>query len=104
VSNPRPPHLHPSAAASDLGADEITCVEFVELVTDYLEGALHPSALDLVEEHLVMCDWCATYLDQMQSTLECLGSLRDAEPPGQPSERLLAAVRARAGADPGADG
>jgi predicted anti-sigma-YlaC factor YlaD len=74
-------------------------MEFVELLTDYLEGALDPSALDLVEEHLVMCDWCMTYVDQMQSTLEALGSVKDAEPPSQPSERLLAAVRARAGAD-----
>jgi predicted anti-sigma-YlaC factor YlaD len=74
-------------------------MEFVELVTDYLEGALDASSLDLVEEHLVMCDWCATYLDQMQATLDCLQSLRDAEPPPQPSERLIAAVRARMGAN-----
>jgi hypothetical protein len=41
-----------------------------------------------------MCDWCVTYLDQMQSTLDGLRALRQTEPPGAPSERLLAAVRA----------
>jgi hypothetical protein len=44
VSNLRPPHF-PSA---DHSADEITCMEFVELVTDYLENALDASALDLL--------------------------------------------------------
>ena len=47
------------------GTDEVTCREFVELVTDYWDGALPEHRLELVEEHLVMCDWCKTYLDQM---------------------------------------
>ena len=97
MSHLRPPH-RASSGASDHSTDEIVCIEFVELITDYLEGALDASALDLVEEHLAMCDWCVTYLDQMHSTLECLRALRDTEPPSKPSERLLAAVRARAGA------
>jgi predicted anti-sigma-YlaC factor YlaD len=88
-----------SDATHDVTADEVTCMEFVELVTDYLEGALDGAALDLVEEHLVMCDWCVTYLDQVRSTLECLRSLRDGEREDQPSERLLAALWERAGGD-----
>ena len=44
---------------------EIICREFVELVTDYLEGALAPETVDLVEQHLVMCDWCRDYLGHM---------------------------------------
>ena len=75
---------------------ELTCQELVELVTEYLEGALAPTRLDLVEEHLVMCDWCVAYLQQMETTLDQLRSLRD-EAPAQPPDRLLAAVRARAG-------
>jgi predicted anti-sigma-YlaC factor YlaD len=51
---------------------EVTCVEFVELVTDYLEGALPEERVDLMEEHLVMCDWCKTYLDQIEATIEAL--------------------------------
>ena len=52
--------------------DEITCREFVAIVTDYLEGALPEERVDLIEEHLVMCDWCKTYLDQMQATVRAL--------------------------------
>jgi predicted anti-sigma-YlaC factor YlaD len=99
VSNLHPPHVASSGSGPDRSADEITCMEFVELVTEYLEGVLDASALDLVEEHLVMCDWCVTYLDQMQSTVDGLRALRQPKPPGPPSTRLLAAVRARAGGD-----
>ena len=48
------------------GTDEVTCREFVELVTDYWEGALPEERIELVEEHLVMCDWCKLYLDQIE--------------------------------------
>jgi predicted anti-sigma-YlaC factor YlaD len=94
VSDHRPPPPAPPPAV-DLSAHEISCQEFVELVTEYLEGTLPPMRLDLVEEHLVMCDWCVAYLQQMETTLDGLRSLRDEAPP-PPPDRLLAAVRARA--------
>jgi predicted anti-sigma-YlaC factor YlaD len=75
-------------------ADEVTCQQFVELVTDYFEGALPPRTLTQVEEHLVMCDWCVTYVEQMQATVEALRTLRErssAEPP----DSVLEALRAR---------
>ena len=49
--------------------EEILCREFVELVTDYWEGALPGERVDLVEQHLVMCDWCKTYLEQLEATI-----------------------------------
>jgi hypothetical protein len=88
------------AGVPETNADEVTCREFVELVTAYLDGALDSSALELVEEHLVMCDWCVDYLGQMQTTLDCLRALRHVEESGPPRARLLAAVRARAQAGP----
>ena len=51
---------------------EVTCREFVELVTEYWEGALPEDRMELVEEHLVMCDWCKTYLEQMEATVAAL--------------------------------
>ena len=54
------------------GTDEVVCREFVELVTDYWEGALPEDQVALVEEHLVMCDWCKTYLEQMEATVKAL--------------------------------
>ena len=57
--------------------DEVTCQQFVELVTDYFEGALEPRTMSQVEEHLVMCDWCVTYVEQMQATIASLGELEN---------------------------
>ena len=75
---------------------EVTCQEFVELITDYFEGELAPRTLSQVEEHLVMCDWCVTYAEQMRDTVALLGTLSEPSPP-VPSERLLEALRAASG-------
>jgi predicted anti-sigma-YlaC factor YlaD len=79
-----------------LGAtvDEVTCHQFVELVTDYFEGALPPRTQGQVEEHLVMCDWCVAYAEQMRATVDSLRMLRDRRSP-MPSDSVLAALRAR---------
>jgi|tagenome__1003787_1003787.scaffolds.fasta_scaffold20685449_2 hypothetical protein len=59
---------------------EIVCIEFVALVTDYMEGVLPEDQVDLVEEHIVMCDWCKTYLDQIEATVDALPEALDDEP------------------------
>ena len=74
--------------------EEIVCREFVELTTHYLDGALAPAMLDLVEEHLVMCDWCRTYLDQMETTSRAVAAARTAPPPVEVLDDLMAAFRA----------
>jgi predicted anti-sigma-YlaC factor YlaD len=74
--------------------DEVTCRQFVELVTDYFEGALGGRTLNQVEEHLVMCDWCVTYVEQMHATLAALEQLSDPTPP-EPPQAVLAALEAR---------
>jgi predicted anti-sigma-YlaC factor YlaD len=82
--------------SSDLSAnaDEVTCQQFVELVTDYFEGALGPPTLSRVEEHLLMCDWCETYADQVETAVAALHELKDHEA-AEPSDALLTALRAR---------
>jgi predicted anti-sigma-YlaC factor YlaD len=75
-------------------ADEVTCEQFVELVTDYFEGALPPPTLGRVEEHLVMCDWCRAYTGQMRATVDSLGGLSD-QVSREPQAPLLAALRAK---------
>jgi predicted anti-sigma-YlaC factor YlaD len=89
----RYPNGHPTGEF-DLPVDEVTCQQFVELVTDYFEGALEPRTLSQVEEHLVMCDWCVTYVEQMQATIASLGELREPHAP-EPPESVLSALRAR---------
>ena len=77
-----------------MSADEVTCQQFVELVTDYFEGTLTTPTLSRVEEHLVMCDWCVAYLEQMQATIASLGALGEAHSP-EPSEALLSLLLTR---------
>jgi anti-sigma factor RsiW len=72
---------------------EITCQQVVELVTDYLEGALPADQRTLFEEHLVGCDGCLTYLDQMRSTLRALGTLTEESIPPGARDALLRAFR-----------
>jgi len=94
VHNPAPPKDGHSADEFSVTADEVTCREFVELITEYFEGALAPRTLSLVEEHLVMCDWCTVYLGQMELTI---ASLRDLHEPAsaEPPAALVAALHAR---------
>jgi predicted anti-sigma-YlaC factor YlaD len=92
VHNPGPPHNRHSGF--DLPVDEVTCQQFVELVTEYFEGALEPRTLSQVEEHLVMCDWCVTYVEQLQATIGLLRELSEERSP-EPPDSVLAAVLAR---------
>lgn len=94
MHDPGPPYDGPPPGDFSVTADEVTCQQFVELVTDYFERALTPRTLGHIEEHLVMCDWCLTYLEQMRTTIGSLRELRD-RPSAQPSGQVLAALRAR---------
>jgi len=89
-----PPPDGASVGDANSVPDEVVCEEFVELVTDYFEDALPPRKLSHVEEHLVLCDWCRTYLDQMQATIGALGGLGE-RALAEPSESVLAALRSR---------
>jgi anti-sigma factor RsiW len=53
----------------------VSCQEIVELVTDYLEGALDPELTAEVEAHLQLCDGCDIYVEQMRATILALGSV-----------------------------
>jgi anti-sigma factor RsiW len=55
--------------------DAINCQELVELVTDYLEGALDPADLRRFEEHLADCGKCSDYLEQLRATIRAVGEI-----------------------------
>ena len=57
-------------------AEDLTCAELVELVSDYIEGALALDDRVRFEEHLTICSGCANYLDQMRTTIALSGRLR----------------------------
>jgi anti-sigma factor RsiW len=48
----------------------ISCREVVELVTDYLDGALSDAETDRMEEHLKLCPPCVEYVDQIRATAQ----------------------------------
>ena len=80
----------------DRGAD-LDCMELVELVTDYLEGALDEERREMVEAHLRTCDGCQVYVEQMRETREYLGRVPPAAGPDLPDQarrELLDAFRA----------
>ena len=52
---------------------ELACRQVVELVTAYLDDALDPVDRERFEEHLVFCDGCANYLEQMRATIRLTG-------------------------------
>ena len=85
--------------------DEIVCREFAELATDYLDGAMPEPTLELVEEHLAMCDWCRDYLRQIRATAGALAA-EAGEPRFAPTEPAMhelvgAFRRRRSGGPPG---
>ncbi|HTA12252.1 MAG TPA: zf-HC2 domain-containing protein [Solirubrobacteraceae bacterium] len=53
----------------------LACQEMVELITDYLEGALTRSERRRFEAHLAGCENCTEYLEQMRHTIRLTGAL-----------------------------
>jgi anti-sigma factor RsiW len=74
-------------------ADHLTCEELVELVTDYLDGALPPKERVRFEEHLVYCPGCIYHLEQMRRTIALTGRLTEEAIPPPVTEQLLASFR-----------
>ena len=67
----------------------VACREFVELVTDHLEGALPEHVERAVLAHLELCDPCVIYLEQMRSTTAALRALPAPTLPPAARDRLL---------------
>jgi anti-sigma factor RsiW len=72
---------------------ELTCAELVELVTEYLEGALPAAEVERFEEHLVYCGPCTAYLQQMRATVQAAGALREEDLEPAVADDLLTAFR-----------
>jgi anti-sigma factor RsiW len=52
---------------------ELVCQQVVEMVTDYLEGALSPADHRRLERHLAGCPHCTEYLAQIRETIRLAG-------------------------------
>lgn len=76
-----------------LPESELTCRELVELVTEYLEGALDAPERERFETHLATCPYCRTYLDQMRHMVTSLSRLSEETLDPVARDELLRAFR-----------
>lgn len=72
---------------------EISCREFVELVTEYIEGALSDARRAQLDAHIDACGGCTAYLEQMQQTIAGLSGLAERGELREPRAAALAAFR-----------
>ena len=71
--------------------NEITCQEFVEMVTDYMEHVLLPEMRSQFEKHADSCPGCDTYLNQMRQTIGMLHMIADEPVSADTRQKLLQA-------------
>jgi anti-sigma factor RsiW len=67
----------------------MTCEEFVELVTAYLDDSLPADQRRAFDEHMALCPGCDRYLDQFQRTIDLMGELPEESLSSPARERLL---------------
>lgn len=76
-------------------ASSMTCQDFTEGITDYLEGDLLPDRRVGARFHLGLCTACRVSLLQMQQTLAVLGRIPRRPAPAAVRAGLLEKFRAR---------
>ena len=74
--------------------EELSCREVVEILGDYLEGAMPSEDRVRLEEHLADCDGCAAYLEQLRVTIRLSGRLTEEAVSSGAMAPLLEAFRA----------
>ncbi|HEX4363571.1 MAG TPA: hypothetical protein VHZ75_03415 [Solirubrobacteraceae bacterium] len=78
--------------------EHVTCREFVEVLTDYLEDAIEPCVRAEIERHIVICRGCSNYVEEMRSTVGLLGRMVAEDADGADGdahgEQLLSMFRA----------
>jgi anti-sigma factor RsiW len=65
--------------ASGSGTDDLRCIEFVSLVTAYLDGELDQQQRRRIDEHLQGCQGCQAALTQFQTVIGLAGRLTAAD-------------------------
>jgi anti-sigma factor RsiW len=73
---------------------DLTCKELVELVTDYLEGALSWRDRRRFDRHIAGCPNCTEYVAQFRETIRLTGTLREQDVSKEAAGELLAVFAA----------
>jgi anti-sigma factor RsiW len=71
----------------------MACSDFVELVTEYVEGTLSPADRRRFDAHISECPGCRPYLDQMRQVIRATGRLAEDAIPERAKRALLRAFR-----------
>jgi anti-sigma factor RsiW len=74
-------------------AEDLACIEAVEVMTDYLDRALPAVQARRLERHLETCPGCTEYLEQMRTLAGSLGGLTKDSLPAETRDALIAAFR-----------
>jgi hypothetical protein len=74
---------------------DLRCIEFVELVTDWSEGALDDHTVARFEEHLAFCTGCGEYVVQLRQAASVISSVDAGAPPPAARDELLQMFRSR---------
>ena len=77
----------------DSSARELACTEVVEIITEYLEGAMSARDVGRLERHLETCPGCSEYLDQMRTIAGSLRGLTEDALSAEMRDGLVAAFR-----------
>jgi hypothetical protein len=75
----------------------MTCKEFVDSTTEYLDGVLLPSRSHEFQAHMASCINCRTYFEQTQQLIRGVGLLRNHPTPRDVPQELQEALRKPAG-------
>ena len=68
---------------------ELRCQAMVELMTEYLEGALSPTDRVRFERHIAGCPNCRAYLEQIRLTIRLVGAVGEHDLDPQARAELL---------------
>lgn len=74
-------------------ARAVVCQQAVELVTDYLEGALSRRDRARFEAHLSECLHCRDYLAQIEATIAAMGRVEPESLAPEVRDELIALYR-----------
>jgi anti-sigma factor RsiW len=72
---------------------ELACRDVVEILSDYLDGALDDDTREVVETHLASCEGCDRALAQLRETVRATGMLSEDQLTEEQKTTLLEAFR-----------
>ena len=70
--------------------DQLGCAECVDLLADYVDGALPPDQARRLEWHLQGCPPCVAFVSTYKGTVDAARRLRQTTLPSELRDRLIA--------------